>query len=821
MQRFFTLVALLLFALPLGLSTTGCVTNVSAYCNNAGYGIKKTDIYKVTIPVAQADTGISLAYGQFTQIPAPTVTSCTGSMLTTGAPTYGSGNLQFADVSPTGSLCAGTWNRLSPGSIPDFTICTPPSGPMVTTVTASVGGVTSNPVQVFIHPPVSSISINLPPAQQTCYSYNTPGPTFASYTSVFGLDGVPITTGLNGTQNNVGTITYTAQTPAIVTIDNTPVLAQNGIAFQNSGTTTANQPGGTVIIATLSGTSLNSVGTSSAAGYFYTCPPKSIALSIPPSTGQPANNGAVTITEGNPQTITSVITDSKGVPISPASGSGPDFTSTFPQQVAVTSAGLVSTAFPGTATITGICQPGSSSSSSTTTATAANTSNATGLSCNPTPLNQLGVFGTGLPIVSNPLTVNATGINSALLWAASPQSQRFTPFDLSLGTAGTPVLLPYPPNSMVLDPTGSSLYFGSYRELMIYSAATNTNTVQDTTVPGVVLAVSPSNNQVVIADQSRQVIYLYTPSAPSTTASGQTGTTSASVISTGGLATHAVYAPDGKNVYITGPDTLYVHNIATGWSSYPLTSANPTTSCALKNSGTTPFCSPDVAVTIPSVAVFLSGNPVTARSFCPDVTTNPVTYNPLAATVAGNNADHLASTFDGAHVIGANTTQVFDIEHAPTTDASRLIAPIGPCPGISTPAGPLAIDTTLQQLALTGITPTQIDQVLSSPDSSKAFITYTATNGSGLLPVYTPSTIAGTIGTLSNVQLAAGALAPLAGVFTQDSANFFVSTTGDNMIHEVNAKTLTDALRLNPELTNSAGQPVPAQFLATKPRPTT
>ena len=821
MQRFFTLVALLLFALPLGLSTTGCVTNVSAYCNNAGYGLKKTDIYRVTIPVAQADVGISLVYGQSTQIPTPVVTSCTGATLSTGAPTYASGNVQFADVSPTGSLCAGTWNRLSPGGIPDFTICTPPSGPMTTTVTASVGGNSSNPVQVFIHPPISSISINLPPAQQTCYSYNTAGPSLGAYTTVFGLDGALISSGLNGSQNYVGTITYLAQTPSIVTIDNTPVLAQNGTSFLNGGTTVANQPGGTVITATLAGTSVNSVGTSSAAGYFFTCPPKSIALSIPPSTGQPANNGTVTITAGNPQTITSLITDTKGVPISPASGSGPDFTSTLPQQVAVTGAGVVSTTFPGTATITGICQPGSASSSSTTTTSAANTSNSTGLNCNPTPLNQLGVYGTGLPIVSNPLTVIAPGINSQLLWAASPQSQRFTPFDLSLGTAGTPVLLPYQPNSMVLDPTGSSLYFGSYRELMIYSAGSNTNTVQDTTVPGVVLAVSPSNNQVVIADQLRQVIYLYTPAAPSTTASGQTGTTAASVISTGGLATHAVYAPDGKNVYITGPDTLYVHNIATGWSSYPLTGANPTTSCALDNSGTTPFCSPDIAITVPSVAVFLSGTPVTARSFCPDVTTSPVTYNPLAATVAGSNADHLASTFDGAHVLGANTTQLFDIQHAPSGDSSRLVAPTGACPGVSAPAGPLAIDTTLQQLALTGITPTQINQVLASPDSSKAFITYTAANGSGVLPLYTPSTVAGAAGTLSSVQLAAGALAPLAGVFSQDSANFFVSTTADNLVHEVSTTTLTDTLQLNPQLIDSTGKAVPAQFLAVKPRPTT
>ncbi len=828
MQRFFTLVALLLFALPLGLSTTGCVTNVSAYCNNAGYGPKVTDIYAVRIPASQANVGISLSYGQYTQVLAPVATSCKGTTLTTGAATYGSSNLQLADISPTGSVCGGTWNRLSPGGVPDFTICTPPAMAGSATITASIGGVASNPVTVYVHPQVAAISITAP---NNCVPYEQPGPNLASETQVFGSDGVPILSGTTaGTANNVGTITFTAQTPNIVTINNTSVNSLAGTPLGTNGTTTANQPGGTVITATIAGTSQNSVGTSSAAGYFYTCPPASISLSLVGSDGSQSANGPVTITGGNPQTISAVITSSvppgsgeTPVVITPAAGTGPDFTSTLPQQIAVNSTGTVSSTFPGTATITGICQPGAPPATTVSTTSAATASTSTGLSCNPAPLNVLGTFGTGLPIVANPLTVISPGVNNELLWAASPNSQQFTPFDLSLGTAAAPILLPYPPNSMILDPTGTSLYFGSYRELMVYSAATNAPGVQDTTVPGVVLAVSPTNNQVAIADQLRQIIYLYTPAVTTTTTgSSQPSTTAASVISTGGLATHAVYSPDGKNVYVIGPNTLYVHNVASGWSQYPLTSANPTTSCALNNTNANPFCSPDIALTVPSVAVFASGNPAIARSFCPDTTTNPVTYNPLATTVTGDASDHIAATDDGAHILGANTTTLFDVEHSPTSDATRLIAPIGPCPNTADGPGPgaLAISTTLQQLALTGITPTQIDQVLAAPDSSKAFVTYTATTGSGLLPVYVPSATAGTAGTLSNVQLASGALAPVAGIFSLDAVDFFVSTSGDNLIHIVSSSTLKDSEQLNPQLTDQSGQPVPAQFLATKPRPT-
>lgn len=821
MRRFFTLVALFLFALPVGLSVIGCTTNVSAYCNNAGYGPKTTDIFSVRLTQAQSAVGISLAYGQYGQVSTAVAMNCKGATLSTGAATYGSSNLQLADISPSGSVCGGTWNRLSSGGIPDFTICTPPtSGPGTATVTASIGGVASNPLTIYVHPQISAINI---PAPSSCVSSgSSPTSTLVAQTAVFDQDGVIIQSGAAGQPTNyVGTITYTPNTPSIVTINNTSINAASTTTTTNTspnGFAVANQPGGTVITATIAGTGGNSVGTSSAAGYFYTCPPKSIGLTIPDGNGN-LTAGPVTITAGTPQTLTSTITDTNDVAITPISGSGPDYTSNFPQQVAVTTAGVVSSTLPGVATITGICQPGAPVSSTTSTASSSSTS--TGLSCNPTPLNKLGTFGTGLPIVANPITVTSPGVDNTILYASSPQSQLFTPFDLSLSRNGTPTLLPYQPNSMALDPTGVSLYFGSYRELMIYSTATNALTTQDTSVPGVVLAVSPTNNQVVIADQQRAVIYLYTPAAATTSTNGTTGTTSASVISTGGVAVHAAYSQDGKNVYITGPTALYVHNIVSGWSQYPLTSTGSATTCTLNNTNTDPFCSPDVAVTVPASAAFVSGSPVTARSFCPDTTTNPVTFNPLAATVAGSAADHLVATADGTHILGASTTQVSDIEHGPVTDTTRLVAPLGACPGIATNPGTLTFSTTLRQLALTGITPTQIDQVLSSPDSTKAFITYTASAATGLLPLYVPSATLGGTGTLQNLQLTSGAVDPIAGIFSPDSTSFFVSTTGDNLLHIVSTGTLTDTGTLNPQLIDTNGAPVPAQFLASKPRPTT
>ena len=151
--------------------------------------------------------------------------------------------------------------------------------------------------------------------------------------------------------------------------------------------------------------------------------------------------------------------------------------------------GAITTSFPGVASVYAICQP---------------------RSCNPSPINEIGMYGTGLPVSSNPVTITTPGTASDYVWFAAPgQSQYFVPVELLTGTVGSTVRLPYVPNSMVMDRLGNNLYFGSSHELMIFSTATNSLTKQDTSVPGVVLAVSPNNSQLLINDQVRQLFYLY------------------------------------------------------------------------------------------------------------------------------------------------------------------------------------------------------------------------------------------------------------------------------------------------------------------------
>ena len=108
-------------------------------------------------------------------------------------------------------------------------------------------------------------------------------------------------------------MTYSAASAGVVTID------QNGVA-------TAQAPGSTLITGTIAQTSSN-------AGYFYTCPPAKIALSVA-STG--ATSASVTL--NTPLALTATVTDVNNNVIN---GLALSYVSTNPGSIAVSSTGAV------------------------------------------------------------------------------------------------------------------------------------------------------------------------------------------------------------------------------------------------------------------------------------------------------------------------------------------------------------------------------------------------------------------------------------------------------------------------------------------------
>ena len=420
---------------------------------------------------------------------------------------------------------------------------------------------------------------------------------------------------------------------------------------------------------------------------------------------------------------------------------------------------------------------------------------------------QIGLFGNGKPVTSNPITITTPGKNSTKLYIASTNSRYIVPVDFTQPQIGAPVQLPYVPNSMVISNDGSAIYMGSAYEIMSFSATANSLTNQDPSVNGTVLAVSPDGTTLVITDPIRQFVYLYSTNG---TAGVQT--------QFGGVATHAAFSPDSQTVYITLGDynastgvttpnnQLLVFSQFTGW--YRTTSSQATT---------------DVGLGVPNVGAFFGGNPTTARSYCPVTTTTTVngqttttnTFYPDAGVIAPA-MDRIATTNNGLHVLGATTTAFTDL-------AIPSGLPIGACPlADATPQN----FTTNQVFSgpLPGVTATAITGVFPTSDSKTAFVTYTGTGG--VVPTYTPqATGAGTLGNVALSTAIGTPVAAVAGVVSADNQTFYAGTTGDNAVHLLTLQTdgsYKDVTApIAPQLPDANGNIVAPNLLVQKPRAAT
>jgi len=814
MRRFLTLVCLLGLAVPAGISISGCVRNPAGnYCNGLGYGPTLTQVTSLTLQPQIA--GISLAYGQTTQILAPQATTCKGdtASIPSGGLSYCTSNNQLVDISPGGNICAGTWNRNSGGGIADYTYCNYPNPSPSTNglpyaiayITATAVSVTSNPVTVYIHAPISSINLVTTPlsgsAPQGCYSQNQQASldaqAFYSSNGTQTLLCAPGSNTLPECSSSIGTLSFATGNSAVATIDS----ATNVI--------TAQQPGTTVITATIA-------QTASSAGYFSTCPPKSISLALA--------NGSTkgVVTQGVPQELTTTVTDTLGQTIT---GLSLTYESTNP--IDILGAGSITPSFPGVATLTALCKPPG---------------------CNPAPINELGLNGTGLPIASNPVDIIVPGATSDFVWFAAPnQSQYFASTELLTGTPGSTVRLPYIPNSMVMDQAGNSLYFGSLHELMVYSTLNNSISKQDTSIPGVVLAVSPSGNSLLINDQVRGLFYLYN--------------TSGSLISTfGGLGAAAAWTQDSNTLYIVdsaalGPnhtDTLYVHDTNSGWSTYDLSASGG---------------SQNLAITVPGVGAYLAGNPTVAHTWCPSGTVGSngtIQFYPESDSVPVT-TDVLGATSDGDHILGATlTAPSIQLNDIGVSIPPTLAYPAAECPVttagttqtlLSLSTNPVnngfvnltgVTDATAVNQVVTGTAPTTASVTTAAPIAFVTYSTPSTSTTAAQLPFYLPQpTGVGSVGSVvwcdstspagkpCTVTSTASPTAPLAGAFSPDHSIFFVSTAGDNEIHFISippnlsnsTSLLYDTQQLSPGLpactpVSEGGNDAGCQYPANLPTPT-
>ena len=179
---------------------------------------------------------------------------------------------------------------------------------------------------------------------------------------------------------------------------------------------------------------------------------------------------------------------------------------------------------------------------------------------------------------------------------------------------------------------------------------------------------------------------------------------------------------------------------------------------------------------------------------------------------------------DGEHVISAtaNPAQLIDSNVIVPTNAGANAS--GACPIDPTTKETLPLEITNPAnypQSLAAFVPSLIHQVVTSPNSSLAVVTYdstSATPGNAQLPVYkVPAP--GVKGSLTPVTLTGGqATTPVAAIFSPDQTEIFVSTAGDSNMHIVSTSTLTDTEQFSSNLPDTNGGVTPAQFLAVKPR---
>ncbi len=277
-------------------------------------------------------------------------------------------------------------------------------------------------------------------------------------------------------------------------------------------------------------------------------------------------------------------------------------------------------------------------------------------------------------------------------------------------------------------------------------------------------------------------------------------------------ATPPLWTPDSKTLYVSDSaslganhsDTLYVYSANTGWTTYDLTSSGGAT---------------NVALTIPSVGAYLSGNPTVAHTWCPSGSSS--NYASLVFYPQGDSVpiqtDTLAATTDGQHILGAaivgGGVQLSDIGVSIPSVASSGTATGGsinpvnlplPCPQSGQTLEPLTIQSSISANSAGG----QRDQRYSDQsDRPVACVEpciphlhrFNARRKAALLHAGLKRSGRNTELRHAHRRQRSHSL-PLTGAFSLDDKLFFVSTAGDNLIHFINTTTLQDTQQINPNL---------------------
>ena len=587
-------------------------------------------------------------------------------------------------MSSGGVACAGTWDSLTAPSV-----CTPGSTG-VAQITAVANGVPSAPVTVYVHQHVTSVVISKVPNQpptlsNACLSKRAPSgnPESLLY-QAFAFNGnIDIT-------SSIGPFTWQSVAPSgqtsaasAVTLIGPPVTAP-----LNQETAQANNPGSTLIAA-----SAGSVNSQPVA--FTTCPVQSIslaALSNPPTTT------SFTVSVGTATTLNATVTDTLGMQLT---GISLTWSTSNPISVGVTSG--ASTSFGGIGSVTAPAVGAGSVTASCTPPT-----------CNAGIVPSMPIYPkTAISFTVRPASGNTTPASPTAYVTSTGCGAttttcitRMLPITRASSTstfaAGSPVNLPFVPNSALFDRTGANEYFGvdstafGTKGAILVSGGSSAGGIRN--VAGKVLAISPDGSTVIFSDtaDSPQTVFVCG------SCSSSSRTTTPLLISG---ATAAAFSPDSLKAYIvsgsscpgtSSPGCLVVFSKLDAVQNIPLTA------------GAT-----DVAFVGDGILGYLAGGSAAGGAFLP-------TCGPSAAGTLGNvslAAKLLRPLPDGQSVLGLSGPNLQTI----TASVNGFPLPLGAL-GCPAPRGSLTITNTVNSAGSLGTGSFTPSQFFLSPDGATAYI---------------------------------------------------------------------------------------------------
>jgi hypothetical protein len=699
-----------------------------------------------------AGLNVSLEVGQFQALNATGLNPI--AQVLTETFSYQSSNPAVLTIAGNGAACAGTWDSLTAP-----TTCTP--GPTGTAqVTATALGVSSPPVTIYVHQHITRVSISKVPNQpptlsNLCYSKGAPsGPESALY-EAFAFNGnadITASVGPFAWQ----TVSVTGQTTSAVTLTVPPV----GTPL-NQEIATANSPGITPFFATVGGFHSQPM-------QFETCPVQSISLA---ALGNPATSFVVNT--GTTTTLNATVTDTLGMHLV-----GVPLAWTVSNPISLSASGAATSTIYGSVGTVSASSLGAGSVIASCTPPGCNGGFASSLPIYPTTTTSFTVKNTSAP-ASPTVYVSSTGCS---VTTTALCSTTVVPITGSNGSfvAGTPVSLPFTPNSFRFDSRGGNAYLGvdsssfGTNGLMVFSGSSVSPV---TTVAGQVLAVSP-NVTLANAQVASLVILSDTVDVPNQVFIYNTSSqTASSFLMDNAVA--AAFSPDGLKAYIVSGTScpgnasagcLLVYSTVDPAQMVPLTS--PATDVAFVGNGSFGY----LAGGDPAGAAFLptcsDPNPLLSLGSVPLASQfiRPLPDGQSALALAPPNVQPITATISGLPVTGVD--------------------------GCPAPNGFLSITNTpgpMFNLGVGNFTPTQF---MISSDGSAAYILGEIPQTAPNPPLRFPFIVVFNLATrsASNISLA-GSAVPLSASLSPAGDLLFVGAD-DGAVHIINTATFADTAQI-------------------------